>query len=217
MNKTKDDNNINNKDDINNKHNKDNIQNNNNSNDMDNTIKNKDILKEDNIINDIDNINIKDKIKEDIKEMDNNKNKENNKDNIDENNTIKDNDNIIINDNGNTYKNKSCNIDNIKSLYILQQLFNYIEDINFPFILFNYSKLYQQKLDLTKDKYKQKYQEKTEMENSDILRIDSPLFKQKISNNTIYIFLDDSYYYSIYKDEYNKIINEQKKIIHQYI
>ena len=49
------------------------------------------------------------------------------------------------------------------------------------------------------------------MENSDILRIDSPLFKQKISNNTIYIFLVDSHYYSIYKDEYNKIINEQNE------
>jgi hypothetical protein len=39
------------------------------------------------------------------------------------------------------------------------------------------------------------------MENSDFLRIDSPLFKQKISNNTIYIFLDDSHNYSIFKDE----------------
>jgi hypothetical protein len=120
---------------------------------MDNTIKNKVILKEDNIINDIDNINIKDKIKEDIKDMDINKNKENNKDNIDENNTIKDNDNININDNDNTYQNKSCNIDNIKSLNILQQIFNYIEDNNFPYILFKYSKSYQQKLGLTKDKY----------------------------------------------------------------
>ena len=49
------------------------------------------------------------------------------------------------------------------------------------------------------------------MENSDFLRIDSPLFKQKISNNTIYFFLKNQHDYSIYKDVYNKIINEQNE------
>ena len=39
------------------------------------------------------------------------------------------------------YKNESCLINKIKSPYIIQYIFNYIQDNNFQYKLFNYSKL----------------------------------------------------------------------------
>ena len=48
-------------------------------------------------------------------------------------------------------------LENIKSIYIIQNIFNYIKNSNFKFKLVNYCKYYQEKLDLTLSDYKEKY------------------------------------------------------------
>ena len=48
-------------------------------------------------------------------------------------------------------------LDNIKSKYIIQNIFNYIKNSNFKFKLVNYSKYYQKKFDLTLADYQEKY------------------------------------------------------------
>ena len=152
---------------------------------------NKDNSKNDNNI--IDNCNI------------NNKNntiynhKEDKNNNKDDNN---------INDKVITYNNKISILNNIKSKYILNFIFGYIKNKNYPYILFNYSKLLQKKLDLTLNSYKEKYNEQLKLEEIEVKYLDSPLFKEKLSKGTIYILLrnDD---YEKYKIEYNSILNKK--------
>ena len=48
-------------------------------------------------------------------------------------------------------------LDNIKSKYIIQNIFNYIKNSNIKFKLVNYSKYYQKKFDLTLADYQEKY------------------------------------------------------------
>jgi len=91
--------------------------------------------------------------------------------------------------NNNTYKSEISIINNIKSLYIFKLIFEYIDDKDFPYILFNYNKLNQKKFELFLDSYKTKYEEKMELQNIKTIYLDSPLFKEKIANNTIYILL----------------------------
>ena len=128
---------------------------------------------------------------------------DNTKKNIKDN--IKDNDNInTINDN--PYKSEISIINNIKSLYIFKLIFDYIENKNFPYILFNYNKLNQKKLGLFLDSYKEKYEEQLELQNLKSIYVDSPLFKEKITNNTIYILLRNNH------PQYTNTFNELLKI-----
>ena len=152
---------------------------------------NKDNSKNDNNI--IDNCNINNK----NNTIYNNKEDKNN--NKDDNN---------INDKVITYNNKISILNNIKSKYILNFIFGYIKNKNYPYILFNYSKLLQKKLDLTLNSYKEKYNEQLKLEEIEVKYLDSPLFKEKLSNDAIYILLrnDD---YRKYKIEYNSILKKR--------
>ena len=48
-------------------------------------------------------------------------------------------------------------LENIKSKYVIQNIFNYIKNSNFKFKLVNYNKYFQNKLDLTLFDYQEKY------------------------------------------------------------
>ena len=129
---------------------------------------------------------------------------DNTKKNIKDN--IKDNDNInTINDN--PYKSEISIINNIKSLYIFKLIFDYIENKNFPYILFNYNKLNQKKLGLFLDSYKEKYEEQLELQNLKSIYVDSPLFKEKITNNTIYILLRNNH--PQYTNTFNELLKKK--------
>ena len=107
----------------------------------------------------------------------------------------------IINKN----KDNPSDINRIKSIFLLRQIFSYIEDKDFPYILFFYSKLFKNKFGISLDYYKNLYQhfEKKKFEDP---YIDSPLFNEIISDDTIYL----SQHY-IKKFDYNKLNNAKEK------
>ena len=128
------------------------------------------------------------------------------KDNIDDknnknykgvNNNVNTKDNININ--FNISKNESCIINKIKSVYILKNIFNYINDDDFLYKLINYSKLLQEKLTITINNYRNQFllKEKLLLEGNPT----EENSKKIISKDTIYIDnLDD-------KDNKKKYIN----------
>ena len=107
-----------------------------------------------------------------------------------------------INDKDILYKNESCLINKIKSTYIIQYIFNYIQDNNFQYKLFNYSKLIHQKLNIRLDDYISKYIEQEELKSDKYPSEDN--FKKIINNNTIYISYDHKS-----KNKYYKKINQK--------
>lgn len=142
-------------------------------------------------------------------------NKKNNIDNNFENNRI-----IIGEDKKSNFRPASLNIHNniinnnednpsdinrIKSIFLLRQIFSYIEDKDFPYRLFFYSKLFKKKFRISLDYYKNLYEhfEKKKFEN---LIYNSPLFNEIISDDTIYL----SQHY-IKKFDYNKLNKTKEK------
>ena len=102
----------------------------------------------------------------------NNKDKINDKNNNncrDKINNINNKENTSINNKYNIYKNEISIFNNIKSIYIFKNIFNYIKDNNFQYKLFNYSKLFQKKFNLDINFYQDKY-----IENKIILLEDKP-------------------------------------------
>ena len=104
----------------------------------------------------------------------------------------------IIKDKDNTNKYKLDGINKIKSIFILKIIFNYIEDVNLPYKLFNHSKLLQKQFNIRLDDYKKKYLEQLEFYKlKETIYFDNPLFKEIISKDTIYILqenIKDNYY-----------------------
>ena len=141
---------------------------------------------------------------------------ENNKDNIndknnnncrDKINNINNKENTSINNKYNIYKNEISIFNNIKSIYIFKNIFNYIKDNNFQYKLFNYSKLFQKKFNLDINFYQDKY-----IENKIILLEDIPTednIRKFISKEKICIDdLDEnrkSKYFKSIKDKYLSI------------
>ena len=118
-------------------------------------------------------------------------------------NPNKDNIDNIIKDKDNTNKYKSVGINKIKSLFILKIIFNYIEDVNLPYKLFNHSKLLQKKFNIRLDDYKKKYLEQLEFYKlKKTIYFDNPLFKEILSKDTIYILQENI------KDNYYNKLNE---------
>ena len=101
-------------------------------------------------------------------------------------------------------KNKLSILNNIKSAYILNTIFNYIDNENYPYILFKYSKFFQNKF---KKNYKERYQELLFLKDISEVKLNSPLFEQKIANNTIYILLRNHGYMYL-KEIYNDLLEK---------
>lgn len=78
----------------------------------------------------------------------------------------------IINNN----KDNPSDINRIQSIFLLRQIFSYIEDKDFPYRLFFYSKLFKNKFGIRLDYYKNLYQHFRKKKFEDPY-IDSPLFK----------------------------------------
>jgi len=113
-------------------------------------------------------------------------------------------DNNIINNNED--EDTSNNINRIKSIMIIKEIFKYIKDEDFPYKLFFYSKLFQKKFNIQLDNYKKKYQH-LEKKIFEFLYLDSPLFKEIISDDTIYLYqrsLNDSKFINSYNNKLNK-------------
>ena len=105
---------------------------------------------------------------------------------------------------------KSNNINRIKSIMILKEIFRYIKDNDFPYKLFFYSKLFQKKFNIRLDYYKNKY-EQLNKKKFEILFFDSPLFKEIISEDTIYLLqrnLNDSKFRNNYCNKLSDKLNE---------
>ena len=71
-------------------------------------------------------------------------------------------------------------INKIKSLYVLQGIFNYIEDENFKSKLFLHSKSFQKKLDIKFYSLKENYLRQIGFNIKQYLHIDEDKYKRKI-------------------------------------
>ena len=108
------------------------------------------------------------------------------------------------------YNNKAWSMNNIKSKYILEEIFTYIADINFKYKLFNYSKLLQNRFEISLNDYITKYKEQLNYEklvDQELISSSSPLFKNLISKDTLYI-LQDNLEKNDYKRKYCEILNK---------
>ena len=105
----------------------------------------------------------------------------------------------------------------IKSYYLLNQIFNYIQNENLKLKLFKYSKLYQEKLGIKLFEYKEKYLQKIgfilnrylfkdEESNKDTLntRLQKFLNKRKLTNNEI-----ENIVFDIFSNKKEKDLDEE--------
>ena len=92
---------------------------------------------------------------------------------------------------------------NIKSLYILKDIFNYITDKQFADKLFLYSKKFQNKLDLKLIELKEKYLKKIDFNLDKYLYAHPKLFHKDYLTNQYNIFLEQN---NLNKDKFEKII-----------
>ena len=105
----------------------------------------------------------------------------------------------------------------IKSYYLLNQIFNYIQNENLKLKLFKYSKLYQEKFGIKLFEYKEKYLQKIgfilnrylfkdEESNKDTLntRLQKFLNKRKLTNNEI-----ENIVFDIFSNKKEKDLDEE--------
>jgi len=110
----------------------------------------------------------------------------------------------------NTYNYNSCYIHNIKSLFVAKEIFSFIDDINFEYKLFEYSKLLKKKFEIDLKDYIKRYSEQLYYENlkdEPLIESSSSLFEKVLSNNIIYI-LQDNLEKDKFKYKYYKISNK---------
>ena len=81
-------------------------------------------------------------------------------------------------------------IDNIKSSYILKDIFNYIKDKMFKYKLFLYSKKIQKKYGINYVEINEKYLIKIGFDIDEYLYIEPELFKKDYLTNEYYKFLN---------------------------
>ena len=121
-------------------------------------------------------------------------------------------------------------IHKIKSLYIIKNIFNYIQDKNYEYKLFLYSKKFQKKLEINYIEFKVKYLEKMGFDLAQYLYIEPISFRKnfltnKFDNflirknlnkekveNIIYNFIENQKIKDIDEEELDKIINYEQKI-----
>ena len=109
-------------------------------------------------------------------------------------------------------------ISNIKSSYILKDIFNYIQDKTFKYKLFLYSKKMQKKYDINFVEIKEKYLKKIGFDIDEYLYIKPELFKKDYLTNEYYKFLNkkninkeqiESIIYNIFQNKKIKDIDEE--------
>ena len=109
-------------------------------------------------------------------------------------------------------------IDNIKSSYILKDIFNYIQDKTFKYKLFLYSKKMQKKYDINFVEINEKYLTKIGFDIDEYLYIEPELFKKDYLINEYNKFLNkkninkekiESIIYNIFQNKKIKDIDEE--------